>query len=175
MKARSISTRCQALPAAVGTGTGIPDFHIPIEMLPVKYGYRAFDYDRSFLSHYSANMKRILVVDDEVDSLTVVKRMLEQTGRYFTTMYSDPIAALKAFEPDKFDLVLLDIRMPGISGADLFKKLKKIDDKIKGCFMTGAQKDEFAARYPDVVPDCFMQKPFTMAKLIENVDSLMGN
>jgi DNA-binding response OmpR family regulator len=82
--------------------------------------------DTSALKQYG-NEKiktRILAVDDEYDVVFIVKRILEEVGLFQVDAFADPTVALSYFRPNRYDLVILDIRMPYINGLELYKKIK---------------------------------------------------
>ena len=74
-------------------------------------------------------------MDDESDITTSFEFGLEQHGFRVHT-YNDPLSALSEFKAGLFDLLLADIRMPGMSGLELYEKIKQIDDRIEVCFIT---------------------------------------
>jgi CheY-like chemotaxis protein len=63
--------------------------------------------------------KRIIVVDDDIQSTRMVKLALERTGRYEVQQVNDPVHALDAARMFKPDLIMLDICMPGSEGVDV--------------------------------------------------------
>jgi CheY-like chemotaxis protein len=63
--------------------------------------------------------KRIMVVDDDLQSTRIVKMALERTGRYEVQQVNDPVRALDAARMFKPDLILLDICMPGTEGVEV--------------------------------------------------------
>jgi CheY-like chemotaxis protein len=63
--------------------------------------------------------KRIMVIDDDIQSTRMVKLALERTGRYEVQQVNDPIHALDAARAFKPDLILLDICMPGAEGVEV--------------------------------------------------------
>src|SRR3989344_1097897 len=69
-------------------------------------------------------MKKILIVDDEKDITTSVKMLLDNMGYSVTTVNSGK-EALQALQKDKFDLVLLDMLMPEMSGDQVAKKIRE--------------------------------------------------
>jgi len=73
--------------------------------------------------------KKILVVDDEEDILTSVKQLVEISG-YDGKTAIDGKQALKLLKQERFDLVLLDILMPEMSGRAVFEKIRA-DPKLK--------------------------------------------
>ncbi len=73
---------------------------------------------------------RILIVDDGSDIMLTLKIILENSG-FRIQAFTDPILALTNFTAHSYDLALLDIQMPKITGLGLCKELIKIDNKIK--------------------------------------------
>jgi CheY-like chemotaxis protein len=60
---------------------------------------------------------------------------LEQHG-FTVSTYNDPVLALSEFKAGLYDLLLADVRMPGMSGLELYEKIKQIDHRIEVCFIT---------------------------------------
>jgi DNA-binding response OmpR family regulator len=114
--------------------------------------------------------KRILIVDDEKNITDTFKIGLEQQGFEVVT-YNDPEPALSQFKENWFDLLLLDIKMPKISGFDLYRRLKEIDSKPKVCFITAFDiyYDEFKKVFPNLDVKCFLRKPISISNLVEQV------
>jgi PleD family two-component response regulator len=63
--------------------------------------------------------RRILVIDDDVQSTRMVKLSLERTGRYEVRELNDPVATLAVARDFKPDLILLDVCMPGLEGVEV--------------------------------------------------------
>jgi DNA-binding response OmpR family regulator len=103
---------------------------------------------------------RILIVDDEPDVATLYKLSLEYNG-FAVDAFNDPLVAFSKYKPDVYDLLLLDIRMPGMKGFELYKNIKNIDHKAKVCFITAFEEYEhdFKDLYPKLDIDCFIGKP----------------
>src|SRR5438093_8601650 len=80
---------------------------------------------------------RILVVDDDYDSAFAISVMLKEHG-FSTEWYTDPLVALSTFRQGRYDLVLLDARMPGLDGFALFESIHKIDPSVRPCFLTAS-------------------------------------
>jgi DNA-binding response OmpR family regulator len=111
---------------------------------------------------------RIFLVDDERDILIFYKRGLEQNG-FLVDAFSDPVEALLAFKASKYDLVILDIKMPRMNGFELHREIQKIDGEVKVCFITA-----FVAYYESLkeifdMPNihCIIKKPIDIRNLIE--------
>ena len=110
--------------------------------------------------------KRLLIVDDEPDITSVLRRGLEQYG-FVVNTFNDPIEALSGFNVGYYDLLLLDISMPKMNGFELYKEMAKIDNKAKVCFMTAFEiyRDEFKRLYPKLSLNCFANKPISIKTL----------
>ncbi|HET7147658.1 MAG TPA: response regulator [Candidatus Nitrosopolaris sp.] len=124
------------------------------------------------------NMKKILIVDDEPDVCTVLKKVLEQYG-FDADSYDDPILALENFKAGLYELLLLDIKMPEMDGFRLFQEMKKIDNQIKVCFLTASEmyyekireKEGFAA----LDKNLFLRKPIKNEDLIHELSRIIDS
>jgi two-component system, OmpR family, response regulator ChvI len=117
------------------------------------------------------NKRRILVVDDEPDITSIFKISLEYNG-FQVDAYNDPILALSNFKAAFYGLMLLDIKMPGMTGFELYKEVMKIDNKVKVCFVTAydLSYDEFRQQVPTLNAKCFLRKPILIPDLIKRID-----
>jgi two-component system, OmpR family, response regulator ChvI len=79
--------------------------------------------------------KKILLVDDEPDITLAFKIGLEDQG-LVVDVFNDPISALSSFKQGLYGLALLDIKMPKLDGIELYREIRKADDKVKICLMT---------------------------------------
>ena len=107
-----------------------------------------------------------MVVDDEPDVGATFKIGLERDG-FAVDVFTDPKAALEQFKPDYYSMVLADIRMPDMNGFQLYRELKKKDEKIKIAFITAFEMyaSEFRKVMPDMNVKCFIRKPVSMSDL----------
>jgi DNA-binding response OmpR family regulator len=122
--------------------------------------------------------KRILIVDDEPDVGLTLKIVLEKYG-FVADCFVDPSIALKNFRPALYDLIILDIKMPKISGFELYSKFKSTDTKIKALFLTALRElDDYDKLKDNVFPKMgerhFIQKPVSNNELLEQVYSIMN-
>ena len=116
---------------------------------------------------------RIMVVDDEPDIMLTLKIVLESNG-FKIQAFTDPILALRNFNAGSYDLALLDIRMPKITGLGLYKELRKIDDKIKVCFLSAIPNyQEFVKYFPMIKENQVIVKPVDNQTLIERINEIM--
>ena len=120
--------------------------------------------------------KRILLVDDEADVISLFKMVLEMNG-FEIDAYSDPQTALSNFKPNSYGLALLDIRMSPLNGFELYKKMKNIDSGLKACFITAFEdyRQEFKESFPELDEiKCFIRKPKAIEDLVNHVATILG-
>ena len=113
-----------------------------------------------------AERKRLLIVDDEPDITSVLRRGLEQYG-FAVDTFNDAVETLSHFKVGYYDLLLLDISMPKMNGFELYNEMAKIDNKVKVCFMTAFEmyRDEFKRLFPKLSLNCFANKPISIKTL----------
>jgi two-component system, OmpR family, response regulator ChvI len=80
--------------------------------------------------------KKILIVDDEADITFTLKEGIEKSGSFSVDTFNDPQLALSNFKSGYYDLLIIDIRMPGMTGFELYRKVRDIDSKVTACFIT---------------------------------------
>lgn len=126
----------------------------------------------------SQRKRRILIVDDESDVGLSLKIVLEKYG-FAAFSFTDPEEALKSFKNDSYDLVILDIKMPKVSGFELYAQLKSADNTIKALFLTALRElddyDDFKINVsPKLGERHFIQKPISNIQLLDQVYSIMN-
>jgi two-component system, OmpR family, response regulator ChvI len=117
---------------------------------------------------------RVLLVDDESDLTSSLKIGLEHQG-FRVDAYNDPTEALAEFRPGRYDIAILDIRMPKMDGFTLCKEIRKIDDKVHFCFFTAFEvyPREFDTMFPEMKVDAFLTKPMSVGDLSERLGGIM--
>jgi len=117
-------------------------------------------------------MRKVAIVDDEVDITTVLKKGLEQNG-FSVDAFNDPHEALASFNPNHYDLMIIDIRMPKLNGFDLYREIRKKDNKIKVCFLTAFEiyYEEFRKMFPTIDVRAFVRKPVSISALVKQVNT----
>jgi len=119
-------------------------------------------------------MKRILVVDDEYDISLTIKVVLEENG-FKVDSFNDATQALENFTAGVYDLVILDVKMPEMNGFNLYKEIRKLDDKVSICFLTAADELYYEAlkkRYPTINENCVIHKPVENESLLRQIKSV---
>ena len=123
-------------------------------------------------------MKKILLVDDEQDIVEVLKRSIEiesekKEQRLQVNSFSSPQEALESFEPGVYDLAIIDIRMPGMNGFELYRELKALDPTITICFLSAFEMhhEEFKKIFPSISDSIktIIQKPITAQRLLKEI------
>ena len=117
--------------------------------------------------------RRILAVDDDSDITLTVKVGLEASDLFEVNTFNDPELALSSFKPGLYDLALLDMRMPKMYGHELYDEMKKIDDRLKVCFMTATYQNYEALRaaFPTIEIECYIQKPVEIKDLVRKINA----
>ena len=120
---------------------------------------------------------RILVVDDEPDIASLLKMTLEYDGSFNNVKtFHDPVLALSDFKAGLYDLAILDLTMPSIDGFDLYQEMRKIDNKVKFCFLTGKATccDESIEGYRSLNGDMFIRKPISVRDFLKEVNKRLN-
>ena len=117
---------------------------------------------------------RILFVDDNKDILLTIKEGLEYHG-FIVDTFSNPLEALSSFKPELYDLVLVDIKMPEMSGVEFDQELRKkavYGTEIKTCFITAYEKyfETLKKGFPELYEGCFIQKPIQIEDLVNKIN-----
>ena len=119
--------------------------------------------------------KKILIVDDEEDILNLVRLILEDAG-YQVRIETDGRDALKKLETEKFDLILLDIMMPFLSGWEVLETMRSKDQtrNIPVALLTArASPREDNQPYPTDYCD-YITKPFEPDDLLRRIRQILS-
>ncbi len=118
----------------------------------------------------------ILLIDDDKDILFTFTTIIEGEG-YNATSISDPYKALNHFsqmDPYHYDLTVMDIRMPGINGIQLYSKIKVMNPDIKVLFLSALDAvDELLSIFPEIKSSEIIRKPIEPADLLSKVNSIL--
>lgn len=116
--------------------------------------------------------RKILIVDDEPDNLELIQFVLEGIG-FETMVANNGLEAMAKVNTEKFDLVLLDIMMPDISGWDILKKIKEKDATTPVIILTAkARNIDKLLGMRVLKADDYITKPFLKKELIDKVKRL---
>lgn len=127
------------------------------------------------------NGRILLVVDDEPDITLAFSMGLEDSG-FIVDAFNDPLSALESFKEEKksYALALLDIKMPKMNGFELYKEIRKIDDKVKVCFVTAfdiqrEEEDDLKAVGTLNEKPVIIRKPITIDDLVKRVNAELSD
>lgn len=117
--------------------------------------------------------KRILIIDDEELIIRSLKKLLEKNN-FEVFIAKNGQDALIMTEEEKFDLIIADIRMPGMNGADtiqaIYENLEESNlKKIPTIFITGYADEDIKKRALLLKPIAYIYKPFDMNELVDKV------
>ena len=123
-------------------------------------------------SHSIESRTQILVIDDDEDILNLFSDFLEKEG-YGVTSFLDPLKALEEIlrRPQRYSIIITDVRMPGISGIELIRRICKINHGIKVIIISAFElsgEDLSNIRY-----DNFMEKPVHMHYLAQTIKRIL--
>ena len=122
--------------------------------------------------------KSILVVDDEFDIVNIIKLFLQKHG-FTTYAFTDPLLALEHLKINSksYGLVLTDVRMPGMNGFELVKKIKSMHPTIKILLMSAFEFNDrdLSKVLTSIKIDGYIQKPISAKQLINIIEKHLQN
>jgi len=115
---------------------------------------------------------KVLLVDDERKFATMLAKRLALRGIDIDYVYTGEEAIVKA-ETQRYDVAILDVKMPGIGGIELERKLKELDSGMKMIFLTGhGSKTDFETGSAEAA--CYLAKPIQINELMTILRELTG-
>jgi DNA-binding response OmpR family regulator len=115
--------------------------------------------------------RRILLVEDEAQTRSVVEAYLEREG-YWVSAVGDGKAALAAFDGHRFDVVLLDLNLPEVSGEDVCRRIRNVSD-VPIIMLTAKGAEEERVAGLDLGADDYLVKPFSPRELVARVRAVL--
>jgi DNA-binding NtrC family response regulator len=121
------------------------------------------------------NSKKIILVDDDIEISNLFKMALQKQG-YDVFGFTDPLLAFEHFKINynACNLVISDLRMPGMDGFQFLRNIKLLNPKTKALLMTSFDvtgDTEFTNNQDNGIIDDFIQKPVTIRKFCALVNS----
>jgi len=115
---------------------------------------------------------KVLLVDDERKFATMLAKRLVLRGIDIDYVYAGDDAIARA-KMQRYDVAILDVKMPGIGGIELKRKLKELDPGLKIIFLTGhGSKTDFEAGSAEAT--CYLAKPIQIDELIKILREVSG-
>jgi DNA-binding NtrC family response regulator len=120
-----------------------------------------------------AMAEKILIVDDEPDMLKLLSMILREKTSYAVTTTNNPLEALDMAKKGGFDLVISDLKMPGLDGIELIDAIKKVDEDIPIIIMTAYGTVESATEAIQKGGFDFITKPFRKEQILFTIDKAL--
>ena len=135
--------------------------------------YKPFDIDKiiSYIDELLEDKTLILVVDDQFGDRETLKGVLEDKG-YRVTTAADGAEAVNMVNEKHYDVIFLDIKMPGIDGVETFEQVHQIDPRAVVIMMTGFSEEDMVKKALSCGAYTCIYKPFDMEKVIDLVDKI---
>jgi DNA-binding response OmpR family regulator len=118
-------------------------------------------------------IKKVFVVDDEPDICLTLTEVLEGNG-FVVHVFEVPLFALENFRKGLYHVLILDIKMQKMNGLEFYREIKKIDSRVKVCFLTAGEFNygSFIDVFSDLKENQFIQKPIGNEELIKIVNEI---
>lgn len=117
------------------------------------------------------NINKILIVDDNHDLAECLGIVLREEGYQVTVVFNGEDAVAKVHEED-FNLAIIDVKLPGINGVEVFRSIRDERPDTQGIMMTGYRVDPLLSEAMDYGATCVLHKPFPMELLFEQLNGI---
>ena len=118
-----------------------------------------------------------MLVEDNKDISNLFLTVLQDAdNRLNVDTFTDPYVALDNFRPRFYDLLLIDIVMPKMDGFELYNKIRRLDNRVKVCFLTASDMYYEEIRkeaFPELDVNCFIAKPIANEDLVRRVREVL--
>lgn len=114
---------------------------------------------------------RILIIDDDRDLSFITADTLEDYG-YEVMSAADPDEAFTLLKDTQFQLILLDINLPGMSGFEVCQELRRIS-KVPVIFASARTREEDKIKGLDIGGDDYLEKPYSLKELLARIKALL--
>jgi DNA-binding NtrC family response regulator len=118
-------------------------------------------------------MGRILAVDDELDMLALLKMIIEGYSDHRVTTTNNPLEAAEILEKEAFDLILTDLKMPGLDGLELMALARQRDEDALVMVITAYGSLESAEEAMAKGAFDYITKPFRKEQILLAIDKAM--
>ena len=115
---------------------------------------------------------KVLLVDDEVDFTDITKRLLEHRG-YDVAVANSGDSAISALGQEKYDIMVLDLKMPGRDGISTLKEIRKLQLHTRTLVLTGHGAIDTALKAMELGAYDYLTKPCDIDELTEKLEDAM--
>ncbi|MBE9580360.1 MAG: response regulator [Proteobacteria bacterium] len=117
--------------------------------------------------------QRILVIDDEPDMLMLLRMMIEENTDHEVETTNNPSEGIKLFSEKDYDLVITDLKMPGLDGIELFDEFQEIKPDIPVVMITAYGSIETADEAMKKGIADFITKPFRKDTILFTINRVL--
>lgn len=117
--------------------------------------------------------EKLLVVDDEPDMLRLLSMIIKEKTPYEVATTNNPLEALELVKKGGFDLVIADLKMPGLDGIELLESVKRFDEDIPVVIITAYGTVEAAVETIQKGAFDFITKPFRKEQILFTVEKAL--
>ncbi|MDQ0351228.1 two-component system alkaline phosphatase synthesis response regulator PhoP [Alkalibacillus filiformis] len=115
---------------------------------------------------------KVLIVDDEESITTLIEHHLNQEG-YMTTIVHDGESAIQSLDHNSFDLVVLDLMLPKLSGIKVCEKMRSNQNDTPVIMLTAKGEEEDKIKGLNVGADDYLTKPFSPKELVARIQAVL--
>ncbi len=117
--------------------------------------------------------EKILIIDDEPDMLKLLSMIIREKTPYEVTTTINPVEAIELAKKGGFDLVISDLKMPGLDGMELLDAIKRMDENIPVIIITAYGTVESAMECMQKGGFDFITKPFRKEQILFTIDKAL--
>ena len=117
-------------------------------------------------------MKKIVLIEDETSVVSFIKKGLQEKG-YDVSVAFDGLTGVSLVQENDFELVILDIMLPGMNGLDVCKEIRKTNKHVPILFLTALGSSENIVLGLESGGDDYLVKPFKFIELVARIKSLL--
>jgi DNA-binding NtrC family response regulator len=117
--------------------------------------------------------EKILIVDDEPDMLKLLSMIIREKSPYEVTTTNNPVEAIELAKKGGFDLVISDLKMPGLDGIEIIEAVKRLDEDTPVVIITAYGTVESASEARLKGGFDFITKPFRKEQILFTIDKAL--
>jgi len=122
------------------------------------------------------NRQKLLLIDDEASLCRLIKLNLERTGEFEVTVAHSGEEGLRKAGETAFDLVITDLKMPGMDGYQVVEELKATNPHVPVIILSASSSDTMSKKKPEIANliACFIVKPINHEELLKKIHEVLG-
>ena len=117
--------------------------------------------------------EKILIIDDEPDMLKLLSMIIREKSPYEVTTTNNPVEAIELVKKGGFDLVISDLKMPGLDGIEIIEAVKRLDEDTPVVIITAYGTVESASEAMLKGGFDFITKPFRKEQILFTIDKAL--